>query len=297
MVSKDIEENRVSIIIPVRNVEDYVEEAVKSLFSQTYKNIEIIIINDNSVDRTRSLLDGLAKLDSRLKVYDAIGKGKVAAFNQGWSICSGEYIFLFAGDDVLPNNSIENRCLLFGDGVDVATGKIKSFSNNKKYDGIVYPKKNAPNLSGGAAGFTREFANKIFPIPELLPNEDIWTSLHIRAFAKKINWTNDIILNYRIHENNSMGFGVAFDKKSEIIGSRNKAYKLFLEKYKNVLDLENLNYLDGKIKAEGLRKEGRIWSLLFLGGVSLKDRLANISFSSELTYKVRVVLEKYLSGR
>lgn len=290
-------ECRVSIIIPVRNVEKYIEEAIKSIFSQTYENIEIIVINDNSLDNTEALLADLSKQDSRLKVYSACGKGKVAAFNQGWALCSGDYVFLFAGDDILPPQSIEKRVALFSSNVDVATGKIKSFSNNKKYDGIVYPKKDAPNLSGGAAGFTRLFAEKIFPIPEQLPNEDIWTSLHIKFFAREIKWTREIILLYRIHENNSMGFGVDFDKKNEIIGSRNKAYLLFLEKYKLNLSDKDVRSLSARISAENLRKNGKLLGLLFFKELSIKDRLANISLASKATYRVRVALEKYLAGR
>lgn len=102
----------VSIIIPVYNGEKQIERCVRSLIGQTYSNIEIIILNDGSVDHTMQILNKYAKMDSRIRVIDKPNSGVSNTRNQGLKLATGEYIQFVDADDWLPNDATEQ--LVYG---------------------------------------------------------------------------------------------------------------------------------------------------------------------------------------
>ena len=96
----------VSIIIPVYNAEDYLNESMRSVLMQTYKNLEIICIDDGSVDNSRALLEKLASDDQRISVISVENKGAGNARNLGMDKAKGKYILFFDADDVLRKDMI-----------------------------------------------------------------------------------------------------------------------------------------------------------------------------------------------
>jgi len=100
----------ISVIIPVYNVEKYVEEAVLSICNQTYKNLQIIIIDDCSTDRTFSIVEELAKNDSRiLLLRNDINSKIVKTLNYGLQYARGKYIARMDGDDVSAPERLEKQ--------------------------------------------------------------------------------------------------------------------------------------------------------------------------------------------
>lgn len=97
----------VSIIVPVYNVEKYIDRCLQSIVNQTYNNIEIIIINDGSIDKTKEHLQGWEKIDKRIKVINKQNEGVSVARNYGINISRGKYIFFFDGDDTVEINCVE----------------------------------------------------------------------------------------------------------------------------------------------------------------------------------------------
>lgn len=94
----------ISIIVPIYNTEKYLYKCLDSIVGQTYKNIEIILIDDGSTDNSGKICDEYAKKDSRIVVIHQKNGGQSAARNAGLKIARGEYINLIDGDDeVLPN--------------------------------------------------------------------------------------------------------------------------------------------------------------------------------------------------
>ena len=89
----------VSIIVPVYKVEDYLERCIRSIVNQTYKEIEIIIINDGSPDKCPEICDKWAEEDKRIKVIHKKNGGLSDARNAGMQIASGEYIAFVDSDD------------------------------------------------------------------------------------------------------------------------------------------------------------------------------------------------------
>lgn len=102
---------KASVIIPVYNTEKYVEEAVRSIMSQTLKNIEIIIINDGSTDNSLSIIQDLSKEDYRIQVYNQENRGLSASRNAGIDFANGKYLYFMDSDDYLEPETLES-CLL-----------------------------------------------------------------------------------------------------------------------------------------------------------------------------------------
>jgi len=90
---------KVSVIIPVYNVEKYLEECLESVLIQSYKNMEILLIDDGSSDRSPLICDEYAKKDTRIKVIHKSNGGAADARNCGLNISTGEYIIFLDSDD------------------------------------------------------------------------------------------------------------------------------------------------------------------------------------------------------
>lgn len=89
----------ISVIVPVYNIENYIERCLNSLQAQSMKDIEIIIIDDGSTDRSGQICDAFAEKDSRFKVIHKNNEGLSAARNDGLDISRGKYIMFVDGDD------------------------------------------------------------------------------------------------------------------------------------------------------------------------------------------------------
>ena len=97
---------KVSVIIPVYNVERYLGECLDSILGQTLKDIEVICVDDGSEDSSREILLSYASRDRRLRVADHEGKGAAAARNQGLDLASGEYVLFCDSDDWLDRDTL-----------------------------------------------------------------------------------------------------------------------------------------------------------------------------------------------
>ena len=97
----------ISIIIPVYNVESYLQKCLDSIINQTYKNIEIIIIDDGSTDKSFEICDNYKLLDNRIEVVHKQNGGLSDARNYGLEIATGQYISFVDSDDVIHPQMIE----------------------------------------------------------------------------------------------------------------------------------------------------------------------------------------------
>lgn len=93
----------ISVIVPVYNCEKYVGRCIESIINQTYKNLEIILVNDGSVDNSLSILKDYKNKDSRIIVIDKKNEGVSTARNAGLQICKGRYITFVDADDWIDN--------------------------------------------------------------------------------------------------------------------------------------------------------------------------------------------------
>lgn len=144
----------VSVIVPVYNVENYINKCIESIAGQTYKNLEICLVDDGSTDSSGEYCDKWAKNDSRIKVAHQKNLGVSAARNKGLEISNGEWIVFIDSDDYVESTYIETllelnyfyntgisccRNQLEQDGQD-QNRKVKSivFMNSKEYKATMW---------------------------------------------------------------------------------------------------------------------------------------------------------------
>lgn len=102
-----MDEHKISIIVPVYNVEKYLSKCLDSLIGQTYKNIEIICVNDGSPDSCDEILDNYSKNDNRIRIITKKNEGLSAARNDALKICTGQYVMFVDSDDWIDTDMCE----------------------------------------------------------------------------------------------------------------------------------------------------------------------------------------------
>ena len=99
---------KVSVVIPVYNVEDFLGECLDSIVNQTLDDIEIICVNDGSTDKSLDILNDYASRDDRFTVIDQENGGHAVATNRGMKLAKGKYLFLMDSDDILELSALED---------------------------------------------------------------------------------------------------------------------------------------------------------------------------------------------
>ena len=136
----------ISIVVPMYNVEQYLARCVNSLIKQTYKNLEIILVDDGSPDNSGNLADGFAKEDSRIKVIHQQNRGQGAARNAGILGAAGKYISFIDSDDWVTPDMIEYLYnLISKNNADYASVKMH-ITPDEIYE-IAQPKEEIQRLS------------------------------------------------------------------------------------------------------------------------------------------------------
>ena len=135
------ENSLISIVIPVYNTEKYLGGCLNSIQNQTYKNFEVILVNDGSMDHSESICMDFVKVDTRFKYFTKVNGGASSARNFGLDNVTGDFITFIDADDwvdenhleVLLNNIKENNS-------DMAVSSIKKFDNVRNFEFRVYSK-------------------------------------------------------------------------------------------------------------------------------------------------------------
>jgi glycosyltransferase involved in cell wall biosynthesis len=123
---------KVSIIIPVYGVEKFLDRCLKSIVNQTYKNLEIVLVDDGSKDNSGNICDSWGKKDNRIKVIHQKNKGLSGARNTGLRNISGTYFFAIDSDDYLDLNAVKYLVRAIEEtGSDVAIFKYSLTFNQK----------------------------------------------------------------------------------------------------------------------------------------------------------------------
>ena len=133
----------VSIIIPVYNCEKYIERCLNSILNQTYKDIEIIIVNDGSTDETSKILYKISASDSRIKIINKKNEGVSIARNVGIDNANGEFITFVDADDWLEKNAIEKYMEVMKENQNIEVIRGRYYINDNEQERI----ENLYNLS------------------------------------------------------------------------------------------------------------------------------------------------------
>ncbi|WP_298555613.1 glycosyltransferase [uncultured Algibacter sp.] len=127
--------NKISIIVPVYNVELYLERCIDSLINQTYRNLEIILINDGSTDNSKIICDQYAEKDSRIIVIDQKNSGSSVARNSGLETATGQIISFVDSDDSIHSSMLEVMVrLMLENNLEVLEIEPDTIIKNRKFD-------------------------------------------------------------------------------------------------------------------------------------------------------------------
>lgn len=124
----------ISVIIPVYKVEKYLDECIQSVINQTYKNLEIILVDDGSPDNCGKICDEYAKKDNRIKVIHKENGGLSSARNAGLDIARGEYISFIDSDDYVSKDFIKNMSIQMANADLIICGMKNVYKEDEKCD-------------------------------------------------------------------------------------------------------------------------------------------------------------------
>lgn len=311
---------KVSIIVPIYNIEKYLRECLDSLVSQTLKEIEIICVNDGSTDSSSKIINEYASKDNRIKVIDKANSGYGDSVNRGIELAQGEYIGIIESDDIA---GIE----MFYDLYAIAKEKELEVVRSLFY--YYYPEKNKKTV----LQIDKNILNRVIePLKEfetffIQPN--IWSSIYKTSFLRKNNIKfnptpgasyqdtsfNFIILSmaknifiknkayvlYRQHEdssvNNANKVFCIYDEHKYITNYIEKESSCTQEKRKLLYELKNkikfTGYLWNYIRLEGENKQ----KFLTLFKEELKTDIKNNHINKDLYKKEELAVLEMLLGK
>lgn len=205
-------DQKVSIIVPVYKVEEYLAECIDSILAQTYSDIEVLLVDDGSPDHCGDICDRYAEKDPRIVVVHQENGGVTSARRVGVERATGEWISFVDGDDTLPPDAIE-ILINASEGHDCVRGTC--FTDRK----IQFPSHRFPILSSEACvkyilnslflptlciGIYRKpilEKNEIFQIPSsIVHSEDTLSLIKIILNLDHVRYVDEIVYNYRLRE-------------------------------------------------------------------------------------------------
>lgn len=225
---------KVSVIVPVYNVEKYLDRCLESLVNQTYKNIEIIVVNDESPDNSNFIINKYAtKFPKKIKSFEKENGGLSDARNYGLERASGDYIIFIDSDDYVENNMISKmvECAKNNNSDIVACNIIDEYEKTgiqKKYvneyetiNGSIY--KNKKLLLNRFAAWNKMYRASLFEDKKMRFEkgkiyEDLRLILKLYTKADNIAYVNDALYHYIIREGSIMT-GSSVDKNLDIISA------------------------------------------------------------------------------
>lgn len=188
---------RISIIIPVYNVEKYISNCINSLMNQTYKNIEIILVDDGSQDNSYSVCEEYSKTYDYIKVYKKENGGPSSARNYGIEKATGEYICFVDSDDYVSEKYIENLLI---DDFDLSFGGLVDVCGNKTIENPV-------------CNEIQKYYGKDIYIKLLENSEnDLFNSPCCKLFKKSIIEKNNIKYDESLHMGEDLIFNINYLK-------------------------------------------------------------------------------------
>ena len=210
----------ISVIVPVYNVEEYLEECLESIKRQTYTDIEVILVNDGSIDRSKEICERYCEKDSRFKLVNQENKGLSGARNRGMLESKGEFISFVDSDDILKEDMLDQlmkqmtsedidivECWYTNEKQELELSTPKNvktiFQGDSKEALVSLCKDNIVRLNAVAKLFRRQVIVN-FPFLEGLFYEDVYGGIGILKHIRKMVKINYIGYYYRVRQGSIM---------------------------------------------------------------------------------------------
>ena len=253
--------NKVTIIVPVYNVEKYIKDSIESAIKQTYKSIEILLIDDESKDSSGKICDEYALKDNRIRVIHQKNTGLSGARNTGLREATGKYIMFLDSDDKFELQACEKLVKCINEtNADFVIGNYSNMSEEGRvWSKPVFDKDKYKKFKLSITDYDQSFYimnsgvwNKIFRksfLDELgvlfedrLPAEDAIFTTYCFIKSKNVYYTPDLVYDYRLRDSDSISTSCSLGYFLGI----NKAYKIIYNNFKNNNYLEYYRYFYAK---------------------------------------------------
>lgn len=207
----------VSVIVPMYNSASYIGKTIESILNQTYRNIELIIVDDGSTDKSKEVVSNYVSTDERVKYIYQPNEGAPSARNRGLKMSKGDYVIFFDADDIMLPKSIslfiknsKNKDLIIGDFINIDENGLKKNENTNYF----FKKIIVGSTTSNALSFLPYLdplpGNKMYKRFFLIDNDVKFSSLKIgqdlNFYLKVIgnnptfSLLNDVVFQYRNHE-------------------------------------------------------------------------------------------------
>lgn len=207
----------VSVIIPIYNVENYLSECIESVRKQSYKNLEIILVNDGSTDNSLKICKKYAKMDERIRIINQKNSGLSAARNSGIEAAKGNYFFFLDSDDYIHSELINILVKIIenGENVDLVISNYSNEGLDYNNNGVQIWSQNgfwnnyySSNYICCVVAWGKLYKSSLFRdnirFPEGKIHEDEFILPKIIEKCKKIAFVDNPLYFYRIRKNSIM---------------------------------------------------------------------------------------------
>lgn len=234
------EKKLISVIVPIYNVENYIEECINSILNQNYRNIEIILVDDGSKDNSGKIADRKSKEDDRIKVIHQKNSGVSTARNVGIDNAKGEYICFVDGDDYLSSNYITYLYeLIEKNDADVSLTPFPRKFNNS----------NVLDEENGENDDIRVWKG------QRAAEEMLYYNIVISPWNKMVK--KEIIDKYNIRFNSKLAFGEGFNfsidcfqRANKVAVGKKKLYNYRVDNPTSAMTKFSMKLIDGSIEAQ-----------------------------------------------
>ena len=206
----------ISVIVPVYNVENYLEECLESIKNQTYTDIEVILVNDGSTDGSQAICEYFCQTDKRFRLINQKNQGQSVARNHGVKESIGEYIMFVDSDDVVSLGLLEQLMKYMSDGIDIvecnrtediqclnSEGKVIDLKEFDSNEALYQCFNHGVSWSPVAKLYRRKIVEKV-PFLENLIYEDFYTGIVSLKYTHKMRKIDYIGYYYRYHTSSTM---------------------------------------------------------------------------------------------
>lgn len=206
----------ISIIVPVYNVENYLEECLDSIKNQTYTDIEVILVNDGSTDNSQVICERYCQQDPRFHLINQSNQGQSVARNNGVAASRGEFITFVDSDDVIKSDMLQQLMRYMDTGIDIVecdrTEAIQCLNEEKKdihvkefdsNEALYQCFNHGVSWSPVAKLYRRKIVEKV-PFLENLIYEDFYTGIVSLKYIHKMRKIDYIGYYYRYHTSSTM---------------------------------------------------------------------------------------------
>ena len=208
----------ISVIVPVYNVEKYLEECLDSIQNQTYSDIEVILVNDGSLDNSKDICEKYCKEDNRFKLINQANQGQSVARNHGVAASTGEFIAFVDSDDIIRQDYLEALIRYMSEEVDIVESqftvhKKEFFNENYKEINVIFEGdseeavKAVPKHVLSVNPVTKLYRKSVVeavPYLEGLIFEDIYSGVGMLKYIRRIIKSDYTGYYYRQHVTSTM---------------------------------------------------------------------------------------------